>query len=155
MLPLEGAAGSPSQGCEGGNYGIGSTTTGRWRSTAAVQGGRHRPRTADEQDAAPAVAPPDGPPPTLPDPVFPRRAELLRGDDADVPENLRDYRRKWTAPLILRAMRGWIFPYVKSRLLPGDFQPIIAYRFTEYKCNLDSHYCWERRSWSPGSERCR
>jgi MoaA/NifB/PqqE/SkfB family radical SAM enzyme len=28
-------------------------------------------------------------------------------------------------------MRGWLFPYLKSRLLPGDFHPIIAYLFTE------------------------
>ena len=27
-------------------------------------------------------------------------------------------------------------------LLPGDFHPIIAYLFTEWKCNLDCHYCW-------------
>jgi MoaA/NifB/PqqE/SkfB family radical SAM enzyme len=39
-------------------------------------------------------------------------------------------------------MRGWLFPYVKSRVLPGDFQPIIGYLFTEWKCNLDCHYCW-------------
>jgi len=31
---------------------------------------------------------------------------------------------------------------VKSRVLPGDFHPIIAYLFTEYKCNLDCHYCY-------------
>src|SRR2546429_9490671 len=35
-----------------------------------------------------------------------------------------------------------MFPYFKSRVLPGDFQPIIAYLFTEWKCNLDCHYCW-------------
>ena len=39
-------------------------------------------------------------------------------------------------------MKGWMFPYVKSRLLPGDFHPIVAYLFTECKCNLDCHYCW-------------
>jgi MoaA/NifB/PqqE/SkfB family radical SAM enzyme len=27
-------------------------------------------------------------------------------------------------------------------VLPGQFHPIIAYLFTEYKCNLDCHYCW-------------
>ena len=26
--------------------------------------------------------------------------------------------------------------------MPGDFHPIIAYLFTEWKCNLDCHYCW-------------
>jgi sulfatase maturation enzyme AslB (radical SAM superfamily) len=39
-------------------------------------------------------------------------------------------------------MNGWMFPYFKSRLRSGDFQPIIAYLFTEWKCNLDCHYCW-------------
>jgi sulfatase maturation enzyme AslB (radical SAM superfamily) len=24
----------------------------------------------------------------------------------------------------------------------SDFHPIIAYLFTEWKCNLDCHYCW-------------
>ena len=24
----------------------------------------------------------------------------------------------------------------------GDFDPIISYLFTEWKCNLDCHYCW-------------
>ena len=41
-----------------------------------------------------------------------------------------------------RAMRGWLFPYIKSRVLPGDFHPITAYLFVEYKCNLDCWYCW-------------
>ena len=39
-------------------------------------------------------------------------------------------------------MRGWLFPYMRSRVMPGDFHPIIAYLFTEWKCNLDCHYCW-------------
>src|SRR5579884_1585701 len=45
-------------------------------------------------------------------------------------------------PLIYHTMRGWLFPYINSRVLPGDFHPIIAYLFTEWKCNLDCHYCW-------------
>src|SRR5206468_8599384 len=52
------------------------------------------------------------------------------------------YARRWRAPDILRTMNGWLFPYLKSRVLPGDFHPIIAYLFTEWKCNLDCHYCW-------------
>jgi MoaA/NifB/PqqE/SkfB family radical SAM enzyme len=35
-----------------------------------------------------------------------------------------------------------MLPYIKSRVKPGEFQPIIAYLFTEWKCNLDCHYCW-------------
>jgi hypothetical protein len=30
----------------------------------------------------------------------------------------------------------------ESPVLPSEFQPIIAYLFTEWKCNLDCHYCW-------------
>lgn len=81
---------------------------------------------------------------TLPEPVFPQHPDLLNADD-NYEENLeraRCGRRRWTAPLVHRAMRGWLFPYFKSRLLPGDFHPIIAYLFTEWKCNLDCHYCW-------------
>ena len=39
-------------------------------------------------------------------------------------------------------MRGWLFPYIRSRVMPGDFQPVTAYLFVEYKCNLDCWYCW-------------
>lgn len=81
---------------------------------------------------------------TLPEPVFPQHAELLNLDDnyEEMLERAKQGRRKWTAPLVFRAMNGWLFPYVKSRVLPGDFHPIIAYLFTEWKCNLDCHYCW-------------
>src|SRR5262249_24591739 len=75
---------------------------------------------------------------TLPEPVYPQQPELQDVPDiAEIPE-----KRAWTAPLIYRAMRGWLFPYIRSRTMPGDFHPIIAYLFTEWKCNLDCHYCW-------------
>ena len=75
---------------------------------------------------------------TLPEPVYPQHRELLNVPDPEIiPE-----KRRWTAPLVYRAMRGWLFPYIRSRVMPGDFHPIIAYLFTEWKCNLDCHYCW-------------
>jgi sulfatase maturation enzyme AslB (radical SAM superfamily) len=82
---------------------------------------------------------------SLPTAVFPQYPELLTDDvlpsDAHgAPDNA--YVRRWTGPQVLRCMNGWLFPYVKSRVLPGDFHPIIAYLFTEWKCNLDCHYCW-------------
>src|SRR5215469_13369568 len=77
-------------------------------------------------------------PQTFPDPVFPSRPELANfPDPAAVPD-----KRSWPAGYIYKTMRGWLFPYMRSRLLPGDFHPIIAYLFTEWKCNLDCHYCW-------------
>ena len=80
----------------------------------------------------------------FPEPVFPQHPELMAQDD-NYEENLERAgagKRHWTAPLVYRAMNGWLFPYFKSRLLPGQFHPIIAYLFTEWKCNLDCHYCW-------------
>jgi MoaA/NifB/PqqE/SkfB family radical SAM enzyme len=92
--------------------------------------------------AAKPTAPPLplGEPQQLPEPVFPSRPKLQKGPDSDyMPENGH---RQWTPPQILHAMKGWMFPYFKSRLLPGDFHPLIGYLFTEWKCNLDCHYCW-------------
>ena len=77
-------------------------------------------------------------PQSLPDPVFPSRPELANfPDPTAVPD-----KRSWDAEYIYKAMRGWLFPYMRSRVMPGDFHPIIAYLFTEWKCNLDCHYCW-------------
>jgi MoaA/NifB/PqqE/SkfB family radical SAM enzyme len=73
----------------------------------------------------------------LPEPLFPQRPELLSSHPWP-----GDRERHWTPAQIYHAFRGWAFPYVKSRLLPGDFHPIVAYLFTEYRCNLDCHYCW-------------
>jgi MoaA/NifB/PqqE/SkfB family radical SAM enzyme len=78
----------------------------------------------------------------LPEPVFPQFPEKLAETHPDDVEPADVHRRRWTAPLVMRCFRGWLTPYVRSRVLPGDFHPIIAYLFTEWKCNLDCHYCW-------------
>lgn len=45
-----------------------------------------------------------------------------------------------------KAWRAWKSlgaPYFKHRLgLAGEIQPLISYLFSEWKCNLDCHYCW-------------
>lgn len=44
-----------------------------------------------------------------------------------------------------KAWRTWKSlgaPYFRSRLRPGQVRPLISYLFTEWKCNLDCHYCW-------------
>ena len=91
--------------------------------------------------------PPAAPPPVplgpqvtadgLPTPVFPQHPEFLT--DEPWPG---DGERHWPVSKIYHGMRSWTAPFVKSRVLPGDFHPIIAYLFTEYKCNLDCHYCY-------------
>jgi MoaA/NifB/PqqE/SkfB family radical SAM enzyme len=76
----------------------------------------------------------------LPEPVFPQYPELAGDVGPDpLPPPVK---RRYTGGQIYKSMRGWMFPWMKSRVLPGDFQPIIAYLFVEYKCNLDCHYCW-------------
>jgi MoaA/NifB/PqqE/SkfB family radical SAM enzyme len=91
------------------------------------------------------LPPPVAVPQRLPDPVFPQQPDLLTTEHLEIDNHgtpTDPYTRKWTGPMVYRTMHGWLFPYVKSRLLPGDFNPIIAYLFTEWKCNLDCHYCW-------------
>jgi sulfatase maturation enzyme AslB (radical SAM superfamily) len=75
---------------------------------------------------------------TLPEPVFPQYPEKL----ADPGPEIAPEKRDWSLSYAYRAMRGWLFPYIRSRVLPGEFHPITAYLFVEYKCNLDCWYCW-------------
>jgi len=75
----------------------------------------------------------------LPEPVFPQRTEPVYQSELSY--------RKYKA---LRHWRALGTPYIKSRLLPGDFHPIISYLFTEWKCNLDCHYCWAFDNSVPG-----
>ena len=81
------------------------------------------------------------PPPkgwTLPEAVYPLHPERVNDSGPElIPE-----KRNWTIPQVYGKMRGWLFPYIRSRVMPGDFHPITAYLFLEYKCNLDCWYCW-------------
>ncbi len=84
---------------------------------------------------------PVGEPEKLPDPIFPEHPELLGPIDEDA-EWVPPEKRRWTPGQIYHAMQGWLFPYARSRVTAGDFHPLISYLFTEFKCNLDCHYCW-------------
>ena len=76
---------------------------------------------------------------SLPTPVFPQYPHKLKDPG---PERPHEGNRNWGAKPIYKAMRGWLFPYMRSRAFPGDFHPITSYLFVEYKCNLDCWYCW-------------
>lgn len=81
----------------------------------------------------------------LPVPVFPRYPEKCRNVEPDpkyLPRDGNPYRTHVTVPMVARALRGWLYPYIGSRVKSGEFHPIISYLFTEWKCNLDCHYCW-------------
>ena len=73
----------------------------------------------------------------LPEPVFPQRREWLNEPGPETPPE----KRHWDGGRIRRTARGWLVPYLRSRLLPGEFHPITAYFFTDFKCNLDCWYC--------------
>jgi len=75
---------------------------------------------------------------TLPEPVYPRFPERLSNPGPETPPESRN----WTLPQVYHKMKGWLFPYIRSRVLAGEFHPITAYLFVEYKCNLDCWYCW-------------
>ncbi len=85
--------------------------------------------------------PPGGKEQKLPTPVFPQHPELMAARDEDYfPKDGK--RRKHKMKYVYRAAKGWAFPFFRSRIMPGEFHPIIAYLFNEWKCNLDCHYCW-------------
>lgn len=82
-----------------------------------------------EPDERPRLVPGEEPL-QLPDPVYPQRT-YTEGTDFG-------YNKVNT----IRGFKTWAVPYAKSRWYSEELRPIIAYLFTEYKCNLDCHYCW-------------
>lgn len=74
-------------------------------------------------------------PQVLPDPVYPQG----RNGNGENGEMTRNQYQNLNAK---RCVTGWAVPYAKSRWYSEDVRPIIAYLFTDYKCNLDCHYCW-------------
>ena len=64
-------------------------------------------------------------------------------DTLMTPKEYQAYNRR-------RAVRCWLWPYMASRLHPSEFRPLLVYLFTEWKCNLDCHYCWAHHNASAG-----
>src|SRR5580693_4901934 len=71
------------------------------------------------QQGSRATVLPSTKPELLPAPVFPQQPELL-GDDGLGPP-IPPPKRHFTAEQIGRAFRGWAAPWLRSRVLPGDF----------------------------------
>lgn len=42
-----------------------------------------------------------------------------------------------------KAMKTWIVPYVYSRILKDEFRPLLSYLYTDWKCNINCHYCFQ------------
>ena len=67
----------------------------------------------------------------LPEPVYPQH-----------PNPVQMTKREYQKLNAKRTWKTWGAPYFRSRWHSGELRPIIPYLFTEWKCNLDCHYCW-------------
>src|SRR5438105_1799033 len=84
----------------------------------------YKPEMRTTLDALPEPA-------VLPEPPYPIHADPQ-------PMSKSEY-QKLNA---IRTWKTWGAPYFKSRWYNKDLRPIIPYLPTEWKCNLDCHYCW-------------
>jgi len=50
----------------------------------------------------------------------------------------------------IRAFRRWVIPSIYSWIYKKQFRPILSYLFTEWKCNIDCHYCYQFDNGQPG-----
>jgi MoaA/NifB/PqqE/SkfB family radical SAM enzyme len=50
----------------------------------------------------------------------------------------------------IRAFRRWVMPVIYAKLYPNKFRPVLSYLFTEWKCNIDCHYCFQFNNNQPG-----
>jgi len=50
----------------------------------------------------------------------------------------------------VRAFRRWVIPYINSRLHPSQFRPVLCYLYTDWRCNIDCHYCFQYDNSRPG-----
>ncbi|MBW1709725.1 MAG: radical SAM protein [Deltaproteobacteria bacterium] len=50
----------------------------------------------------------------------------------------------------LRAIRCWFIPYVFTRIHADEFRPVLCYLYTDWKCNIDCHYCFQYNNEEPG-----
>ncbi len=46
-------------------------------------------------------------------------------------EGASPYRTRVTGPVIRRALRSWLYPYIRSLVMAGEFDTLIAYLFSE------------------------
>jgi len=50
----------------------------------------------------------------------------------------------------IRAFRCWFIPYAFSRIRAAEFRPVLCYLYTDWKCNIDCHYCFQYNNTEPG-----
>lgn len=52
----------------------------------------------------------------------------------------------------IRALRCWALPYLQSRIRAEEFRPVLCYLFTDWRCNVDCHYCFQFDNARPGMD---
>jgi len=50
----------------------------------------------------------------------------------------------------IRAFRRWFIPFINSRIHHDEFRPVLCYLFTDWRCNIDCHYCFQFNNALPG-----
>jgi MoaA/NifB/PqqE/SkfB family radical SAM enzyme len=43
----------------------------------------------------------------------------------------------------VRAIRRWFIPFVNSRIHHDEFRPVLCYLYTDWRCNINCHYCFQ------------
>lgn len=73
----------------------------------------------------------------------PGRTGADKGFDDDGKTNrLLAKRTRNTAKNLVRGLRCWYIPYLKSRYYSDRFRPLLSYLFTDWKCNVNCWYCF-------------
>ncbi len=52
----------------------------------------------------------------------------------------------------VKAFRRWVIPYINSRIHSEEFRPVLCYLYTDWKCNIDCHYCFQYNNDLPGMD---
>ncbi len=58
--------------------------------------------------------------------------------------------RKYFLDNLHRGFRSWLLPYMKGRIRPQEFRPVLAFVYTDLNCNMECNYCYSRGKNIPG-----
>ncbi len=46
----------------------------------------------------------------------------------------------------IRAIKSWVIPYIYSRIYSQELRPVLGYLVTDWKCNINCHYCFQYKN---------
>ncbi len=62
----------------------------------------------------------------------------------------KNHNKRYQVYNFTRAYRSWFIPYIKSRIQPDKFRPLLSFLYTDLNCNLDCPYCYSRNKHKEG-----